>query len=144
MNRAQRRAKTKAAKRRNKSGVLSGKFDDSYVVWTNKTKGDNSPEEPKVPGVNVPPEDPVFAEKVANNVWHDHSELKQVIKTISQLSGNETHEDGKWSWGYNSDCKYLDIRIDMRDGGFILSGRGGRINLDQLKWQYKSLKEPKS
>ena len=38
-------------------------------------------------------------------------------------------------------CKYIEIRFDMRDGGFTLRNKEGeRINLEQLKWQYKSVK----
>lgn len=113
---------------------------------------------PKIPGVNIPPVDPEFEAKVARNSWHEPEELDEVIATIKQLSKErpwgrplikpigepepEDAEENRWSWAYNHNCKYINIRIDMRDGGFTLSNdTDGRINLERLKWQYKSLEE---
>ena len=51
---------------------------------------------------------------------------------------NKMRED-KWVWFKNMDCKYVDIRIDMRDGGCIIRNKEGkRISPEQLAWQYSS------
>jgi hypothetical protein len=42
----------------------------------------------------------------------------------------------EWRWYLNSRCKYIDLRVDMRDGCCVLKDRNGRlITLDQLKHQ---------
>lgn len=47
-----------------------------------------------------------------------------------------------WSWARNWDCKYINLRFDMRDGGFVLTNsKDERICLEQLKWQYQFKKE---
>ena len=43
----------------------------------------------------------------------------------------------KWSWVANSRCKYIELRIDMRDGGCIIKDRkGNRISPAELNYQY--------
>lgn len=71
-------------------------------------------------------------EKIKNNIWERPNTLEEIVEFIKQ----STKEDSDWSWARNSNCKYIDLRIDMRDGGFILSAKGKRISLNQLKWQY--------
>ena len=45
---------------------------------------------------------------------------------------------GGWRWSLNSKCKYITIRIDMRDGMCLLMDRhGNEITLDDLKYQYQ-------
>ena len=67
-------------------------------------------------------------EKIKNNIWDEN-----LIETVNEIKGLI---DGDWSWGYNPQCKYIDIRIDMRDGGFVIRDRdGNRINMEQLKKQ---------
>lgn len=44
--------------------------------------------------------------------------------------------NGKWSWVENTECKYIELRIDMRDGGCIIKNRRGeRITPEQLAKQ---------
>jgi len=44
----------------------------------------------------------------------------------------------KWRWSRNTKCKYVTIRIDMRDGMCLLMDRDGeRISLEELAFQYK-------
>ncbi len=41
-----------------------------------------------------------------------------------------------WTWMKNSRCKYLNIRMDTRDGHCLISDRNNeRISLDQLRYQ---------
>lgn len=51
----------------------------------------------------------------------------------------ETLHSPAWSWVRNTDCKYINVRIDMRDGHVLLTDRNGKIiTIDQLRHQYKS------
>lgn len=75
------------------------------------------------------------AQKIKDNIWEDN--LDEVMETIKSLIGN-TGDRHKWAWIRNTRCKYVNVRIDMRNGGFVLEDRdGARISLDQLKYQYK-------
>lgn len=66
-------------------------------------------------------------EKIKTNTW-DH--IKDVLPVIEDMRRK------KWSWAMNSRCKYIELRIDTRDGGCIIMDRDGeRISLDQLKRQ---------
>lgn len=41
-----------------------------------------------------------------------------------------------WSWSVNSRCKYITIRIDMRDGSAVLKDReGNEISVEELTRQ---------
>lgn len=72
------------------------------------------------------------AEKNRANIW-DKVELLERIAEIGKL---EPSGKGYWSWARNWDCKYLDIRVDMRDGGCIVKdSKGVRIGMDALNWQ---------
>lgn len=57
------------------------------------------------------------------------NEVKEVLKLVPSF---------EWSWARNWACKYVNIRIDMRDGHAILVSRDGRISREQLRYQYKS------
>jgi hypothetical protein len=56
--------------------------------------------------------------------------------------------EGKWRWQANPECKYLSIRVDMRDGTACLSNRDeDDITIEQLKKQFtdappEPVKEP--
>lgn len=74
-----------------------------------------------------------FEEMVKANEWH--TDLNETIDTTKSLLSSWPD----WSWYKNQRCKYIDIRIDMRNGGHTIRDRNGeRISLDQLKWQYKA------
>lgn len=141
MNRQQRRQQEKERRRRNKGVLVSDVSSDSYE-WKATWRDYKEPKkeiEPKVPGINCPPVLAYFNQMVEMNMWHKREELDEVIETIKRLS---TEDNDEWSWAYNFDCKYVDIRFDMRDGAFTLRNKNGdRMCLEQLKWQYKSLKE---
>ena len=56
--------------------------------------------------------------------------IERVIEVL------EKSKSGQWHWGYNSKCKYIDLRIDMRDGHCVLKDRNGSlITLDELNYQ---------
>lgn len=59
--------------------------------------------------------------------------FKEVGDKILELSS----ESSSWTWAYNSQCKYVDVRVDMRDGHCILVDRHGNpIKLDDLERQH--------
>lgn len=65
------------------------------------------------------------------NIWHE--DLSVLFSEVLALLAKERDE---WVWYKNGPCKYINIKIDMRDGGYILMDRdGGRISLDELKEQ---------
>lgn len=80
---------------------------------------------------------------VEKNEWlTNFDELIAFIKRAStgkiyDSKGMEIPGNSYWTWVKNNQCKYINIRIDMRDGGFVLLNRDGeRISLKQLQWQY--------
>jgi hypothetical protein len=76
--------------------------------------------------------------KKETNIWDDN--IDEVISFIKKATeGGLFNMNKPWKWTRNSLCKYIELRIDMRDGGFILKNdRGERISLKQLQYQYKS------
>jgi hypothetical protein len=68
-------------------------------------------------------------EKIRFNVWDNVADVLPVL---------ESAKAGKWKWVYNSNCKYIELRVDMRDGGCIITNREGvRINPEDLAYQCK-------
>ena len=68
--------------------------------------------------------------------------LKELFDIILKASKEDNYE---WSWSRTNGfgCKYVDIRIDMRDGGYILKNREGeRISAEDL-WKQGLEKERK-
>lgn len=71
--------------------------------------------------------------------WIGIDELKDTIALIEQMA----EHGGTWQWWKNPECKYVSIRIDMRDGGFIILGRDGkRISLADIQYQYGDANAP--
>lgn len=67
-------------------------------------------------------------EKTAMNSWDMIDSVGKVIKMVRAK---------EWSWVSSADCKYITVRIDMRDGGCIIKDRSGkRIGPDRLAFQY--------
>ncbi len=56
-------------------------------------------------------------QKIETNTW-DH--IDDVLRVL------ELARAGKWAWYGNSRCKYIEVRIDMRNGGCILRDREGK------------------
>jgi len=57
--------------------------------------------------------------------------VTSVIKILKSLKTKG------WCWSRNSKCKYIEIRIDMRDQNCILKDRDGNfITLKQLEEQF--------
>jgi hypothetical protein len=67
-------------------------------------------------------------EKSRYNVWDD---FKKDVLPVLKLALT-----GKWTWWKNQKCKYITVRIDMRDGGCIIKdNEGNRINPEDLASQ---------
>lgn len=86
--------------------------------------------------------DDEFKAMVSANIWHPAHELTGVVAQLRLLNTPDPEKPWKsvsgWKWSDNPGwrAKYVNIRIDMRDGGFILEDRDGkRISLEQIKRQ---------
>lgn len=67
-------------------------------------------------------------EKSEMNSWDHIDSFLEVYKRM---------KEGEWDWFKNFECKYVELRIDMRDGGCIIyNGERKRINPEALAWQY--------
>lgn len=62
------------------------------------------------------------------NVWDHVADVIAVLKRVKSRN---------WFWWKNSRCKYIDVRIDMRDGGCLIRDKfGNRINPSDLAHQH--------
>ena len=67
-------------------------------------------------------------EKIENNIWDDSEEVLTAIRDLLTTR--------QWHWLENPRCKYVEVRIDMRDGMCILKDRDGkRILVKDLEYQ---------
>lgn len=68
------------------------------------------------------------SEKSRMNLWDKWADFQRVMDAMLR---------DEWCWSRNVECKYVELRIDMRDGGCIISDRNGkRISPEHLAWQY--------
>lgn len=62
------------------------------------------------------------------NVWDQVGVVWDTLKRVAS-------ED--WCWIWNSRCKYITVRIDMRDGNCLIMDKDGkRINPSDLRYQH--------
>ena len=62
-----------------------------------------------------------------------------VEKVIDVVAKATNKNDRQWEWLANSKCKYISVRIDMRDGACVIKDRDGNsINLEELEYQHKA------
>ena len=69
---------------------------------------------------------------------HWHRELKTFLGRV--LSND-------WSWAENTKFKYINIRVDTRNGSFLVyDDDQNRVDVEQVFWQYskETPKPPKS
>jgi hypothetical protein len=52
-----------------------------------------------------------------SNQWHHFNDVVPVLKAA---------QAGEWHWFENTRCKYIELRIDMRDLGCIIKDREGQ------------------
>ena len=78
-------------------------------------------------------------QRIASNTWDSINDVLAVLKRTALPLGDSR----RWAWHRNQNCKYIDVRIDMRDGGCIIKNQEGqRISPAQLNWQYSKEKTP--
>lgn len=69
-----------------------------------------------------------LAEKQATNTWDNVQDFIKVLQAM---------RCGQWWWFNNPECKYVELRVDMRDGGCVIKNRHGvRIDPTTLAKQY--------
>lgn len=67
------------------------------------------------------------AEKIKTNTWDNIDDFLAVLDRARK---------GEWKWTANVRCKYVNLHIDMRDGGCIIEDRDGvRISPEDLAKQ---------
>jgi hypothetical protein len=67
-------------------------------------------------------------EKIKKNMWDSIDDFLDVL-TMAR--------EGKWRWAMNPKFKYVNIRVDMRDGGcLILDDNDKRVDPKDLLFQY--------
>ena len=60
--------------------------------------------------------------------------IEDVLNVIEKSKDKKSAD---WTWVMNSKCKYISLRIDMRDGHcLILDRHDNPITLEQLQYQY--------
>ena len=117
---------------RDGGAVISNRFGnvisiDELLDQTGKGGGSNIIESAPAADVGIKKEP----------TWYDRSDWIKAIGTI--LSGFDN-----WCWTQNFDCKYVEFRIDTRDGrALIRNSNSEPINLDELLFQrpYKTDRE---
>lgn len=66
-------------------------------------------------------------QKIETNTWDS---IDDFIAVLDQMRA------GNWKWYANTKCKYVELRVDMRDGGCVIKDRNGnRIDPKDLAWQ---------
>jgi hypothetical protein len=62
--------------------------------------------------------------------------LNDFIAVLNRITRNG------WCWSKNARCKYVELRIDMRDGHCFISDRDGNdITLEELAYQHGEANE---
>ena len=80
-----------------------------------------------------------FKDKLEKNEWEKKQPtLQEVVDFIKEVTeGEYLKRSSGWTWIKNTPCKYVELRIDMRDGGFVITDRdSNRISFEALKYQY--------
>lgn len=66
-------------------------------------------------------------EKIATNTWDSIDDFIVVLEKMRA---------GQWHWVSNPRCKYVNLRVDMRDGGCLIRDKdGNRIDPADLAKQ---------
>lgn len=159
MSNPNRKARREAARKSHRENPLGpDMWSSSPGGYAQYKRPPDPPPFVPVPGVDIPPIDEQFSEMVSKNIWFHKEAFQMVVDTIKELAVDhwaardkdapiiipigdkdpDADKPQRWSWAYNPGCKYVNLRIDMRDGGFVMTNQNGeRINLEQLKWQWK-------
>jgi hypothetical protein len=64
------------------------------------------------------------------------STLRQVVDVLEKAMKDE------WSWSINQECKYVELKIDMRGHSCRIIDRNGKdISVEELKYQVPQAKD---
>ena len=75
-----------------------------------------------------------LAQKIETNTWDNVDDFISVLQRARA---------GDWHWFENTKCKYIELRIDMRDGGCLIKDRhGNRISPEDLAKQVSDTETP--
>lgn len=97
---------------------------DAIAAWNTRTTQPTQAQAGAVPEHQPTPD---VQAKMDANQWDHFGDILPTLKAISR---------GEWYWGANSRCKYIEIRLDTRDGGCILYDRERvRISPEQFAHQ---------
>lgn len=67
--------------------------------------------------------------------------VNAALNTHALLENNEDKKP-RWSWIWNTRCKYINLRIDMRDGHCLIFDKDNNpITLEQLEYQIEGRNE---
>ena len=67
-------------------------------------------------------------EKIETNTWDSIEDFLKVLRSARA---------GKWHWYENPQCKYVELRVDMRTGACLIRNRDGqRIDPKDLARQW--------
>lgn len=62
-----------------------------------------------------------------------------IIERFLEVLEKARAHDGSWSWVFNTRCKYVTVRVDMRTGDCIFSDRAGApVTLDDILKQHRT------
>jgi hypothetical protein len=79
-------------------------------------------------------------QKEKENVWDSINDFLIVLRS----SLKDHAKTNKWRWVYNPQCKYVNLRVDMRSGHcLIMNGSDTRIDPEHLRYQYSVDKDRK-
>ena len=78
------------------------------------------------------PEENEFVQKYGHFRGLKITDVLPVLERISKDNFDE------WTWCYNSPCKYFDILIDTRNGGWVhIKDRDGNLlSLEEVEYQW--------
>lgn len=63
-------------------------------------------------------------------------DFNEIVSNLKEILSS------KWSWTNSKNCKYVIIKLDMRDGGCLLENSiGKKITLEELRHQEPLLKK---
>ncbi len=105
--------------------TCDGYEPSAIEVWNRRT-----PQPTKAQAGAVPQHQPTpdVQAKMAVNQWDHFGDILPTLKAISR---------GDWYWGANSRCKYIEIRLDTRDGGCLLFDRE-RVRISPAQFSHQS------
>lgn len=74
-----------------------------------------------------------FEEKLEKNIWDRLEDFLEILRAAKR---------GAWVWWRNSKFKYVNIRVDMRDGRCVfIDDDKKRVDINDIRYQYEGSKK---